>query len=263
MTGSRGKKGMEEVVFRNSLDQRLYGILHRGSTGPGLGATIVLCHGMMSAKEGTKQRAFAKVFEESGFSVLRFDFSFCGESEGSFEEITFAQEVDDLRAAVDWVRGKGGDPVGLLGSSMGGAVALLYASGDPSIHAVVTLAAVGVPGRIADRMEDLKRKTQEWKDEGYRLGAEGEPGEAFYEDARRQDVLAAAGRVSAPLLVMHGEEDEVVPVEDAHAIHANAKGPKELKLLPGGDHRITRPGDLEEVLNTARDWFKKYLHSDP
>jgi len=99
---------MEKVVFRNSLDQRLFGILHRGSSGPGLGATIVLCHGMMSAKEGTKQKAFAQVFEESGFSVLRFDFSFCGESEGRFEEITFAQEVDDLRAAVGWVRERGG-----------------------------------------------------------------------------------------------------------------------------------------------------------
>ena len=108
-------------------------------------------------------------------------------------------------------------------------------------------------------MEDLKRKTQEWKDEGYQLGAEGEPGEKFFEDARRQDVLGAARRISAPLLVLHGGADEVVSVEDAHAIHANAGGPKALKVLPGGDHRFTRPEDLEEVLNAARDWFKKYL----
>jgi len=108
-------------------------------------------------------------------------------------------------------------------------------------------------------MEDLKRKTQEWKDEGYQFGAEGEPGEKFFEDARRQDVLGAARRVSAPLLVLHGGADEVVPVEDARAIHANASGLKSLKVLPGGDHRFTRPEDLEEVLNAARDWFKKYL----
>lgn len=252
---------MERIVFRNSLQQRLVGWLHRGSSGSSLGPTIVLCHGMMSSKEGTKQKAFAQALEEIGLSVLRFDFSFCGESEGRFEEITFAQEVDDLRSAVDWVRSKGGTPVGLLGSSMGGAVAILYASEDPSIEALVTIAAVGRPARIADRMDDLKKKTQEWKDEGYQLGAEGEVGERFFEDARTQDVLAAARSLSVPLLVLHGGGDEVVSVEDAHEIHENAGGPKALRILPGVDHRFTRPGALEEALEAAKDWFQRHLNS--
>lgn len=251
---------MEPAVFRNSLGQRLFGVLHRGSSGSRLGATIVLAHGMMSSKEGTKQRAFAGAFAEKGFSVLRFDFSFCGESEGRFEEITFAQEVDDLRSAVAWVRERGAAPLGLLGSSMGGAVAILYASEEPSVAALVTLAAVGHPARIADRMEDLKRKTQEWKDAGYQLGAEGEPGERFFEDARAQDVLAAVRRLSAPLLVLHGASDEVVPVEDAYAIHASAGGPKALRILPGVDHRFTAPQALEKALQAATEWFEAYLN---
>ena len=154
---------MERIDFRNSLGQRIVGILHRGSSKDGLGRTIILCHGMMSSKEGTKQKAFAHAFEERGFSVLRFDFSFCGESEGKFEEITFAQELDDLRSAVRWVQEQGARPIGLLGSSMGGAVAILHAKEDPSIEALVTLAAVGSPARIADRMDLLQQKTQEWK----------------------------------------------------------------------------------------------------
>ena len=252
---------MEKICFRNSLQQRLFGYLHHGSAGSCLGRTIVLCHGMMSSKEGTKQKAFAQAFERAGFSVLRFDFSFCGESEGRFEEITFAQEVDDLRSAVRWVRQRGGGPVGLLGSSMGGAVAILYASGDPLVEALVTVAAVGLPARIADRMEGLKRKTQEWKEEGYRLGAEGEVGERFFEDARIQDVLGAARGLSVPLLVLHGGADEVVSVEDARAIHANAGGPKALRVLPGVDHRFTRPGALEEALEASKDWFQRHLNS--
>jgi pimeloyl-ACP methyl ester carboxylesterase len=252
---------MDPVVFRNSLGQRLFGVLHRGSSGPRLGSTIVLAHGMMSSKEGTKQRAFAAALAERGFCVLRFDFSFCGESEGRFEEITFAQEVDDLRSAVAWVRERGAGPLGLLGSSMGGAVAILYASQDPSVDALVTLAAVANPAGIADRMEDLKRKTQQWMDAGYQFGAEGEPGERFFEDARAQDVLAAVRRLSAPLLVLHGAADEVVPVEDAYAIHASAGGPKTLKILPGVDHRFTAPQALEEALQTATEWFENYLSS--
>jgi pimeloyl-ACP methyl ester carboxylesterase len=250
---------MEKVVFRNSLGQRISGCLHGGGAGAGLGPTVILCHGMMSSKEGTKQKAFAHAFEESGLSVLRFDFSFCGESEGKFEEITFTQEVDDLRSAVRWVREKGARSIGLLGSSMGGAVAILYASEDPEVAALVTLAAVATPARLADRMDDLKRKTREWKEQGYVLGAEGEPGERFAEDARRQDVLGAARGLSAPLLVLHGSADEVVSVEDAHAIHASAGGGKTLKILPGVDHRFTQPGALEEALDLARAWFQKHL----
>ncbi len=250
---------MEKVVFRNSLGQRMFGCLHGGAAGAGLGRTVILCHGMMSSKEGTKQRAFAQAFEESGFSVLRFDFSFCGESEGRFEEITFTQEVDDLRCAVRWVRERGARSIGLLGSSMGGAVAILYASGDPEVAALVTLAAVATPARLADRMDDLKRKTRAWKEEGYLLGAEGEPGEQFTEDARRQDVLGAARGLSAPLLVLHGGADEVVCVEDAYAIHASAGSPKALKILPDVDHRFTKPGALEEALDLARAWFQKHL----
>jgi pimeloyl-ACP methyl ester carboxylesterase len=257
----RGRKKMEKVVFRNSLGQRIVGILHGPGSGPGLGPTIILCHGMMSAKEGTKQKAFARAFEESGFSALRFDFSFCGESEGRFEEITFAQEVDDLRHAVLWVRARGATSIGLLGSSMGGAVAILYAREDPLIKALVTLAAVGTPARIAERMGDLKHKTQEWKDQGYHLGAEGEPGEAFFRDAREQDVVGAARSLSVPLLVMHGEADEVVPVEDAYAIHENAGGSKKLRVLPGVDHRFTHHGALDEALVLAKDWFHRYLDS--
>jgi pimeloyl-ACP methyl ester carboxylesterase len=253
---------MENVAFQNSLNQRLVGVLQPGTPGSArLGPTIVLCHGMMSAKEGTKQKAFARTLQKSGFSVLRFDFSVCGESEGRFEEITFAQEVDDLRSAVAWVRQRDAGPIGLVGSSMGGAVAILYASRDPGVKALVTLAAVGNPARLADRMEDLKRMTLEWKAQGFQLGAEGEPGERFFEDAKKQDVLRAARLLTMPLLVMHGDEDEVVPVEDAFAIHTNAGGPKALKILPGVDHRFTDPKALEEAMLAATDWFKRHLTS--
>jgi len=251
---------MERIEFFNSLQQKMIGCLHRGpSSGQGVGPTVLLCHGMMSSKDGRKQVPFARALNESGFSVLRFDFSFCGESEGRFEEITFSQEVDDLASAVDWVKQQGGGPLGLLGSSMGGAVAVLYAKGDPAIRALVTLAAVARPGRLAHGMEELKRKLEEWKEEGHQFGAEGEVGEAFFEDAKIQDIPAAVAACKAPILILHGESDEVVPVEEARLLYEHARSPRDLFIFPGADHRFVRDQDLQEAIRVTKEWFEKYL----
>ncbi len=260
---TRGGAGaVERVTFFNSLGQRLAGRLHTARALAGsLGPTVVLAHGMLSTKDGTKQVALARVLSELGFSVLRFDFSFVGESEGRFEEITFSQEVDDLRSAVAWVRGLGGGPVGLLGSSMGGAVAILYASTNPEIKALVTVAAVARPERLAGQMGELRAHVARWKAEGAAFGAEGEVGPKFFEDARKQDVLAAVGAVSAPVLILHGGRDEVVPVEEAYALAERACGEKCLRILRDADHRFSKEEDLRELVAASADWFARHLRS--
>jgi alpha-beta hydrolase superfamily lysophospholipase len=250
----------EQIVFENSLGQRLAGLLHRPArAGAALGPTVILCHGMMSAKEGRKQVEFAEALEGCGYAVLRFDFSFCGESEGNFKEITFTQEVDDLAGAVRWVREQGGGPLGLLGSSMGGAVAVLYGRRDPAVQALVTLAAVAYPQRLVDRMAELKKKMDAWREEGHLFGAEGDVGEAFFQDAKGQDVPGAIRGMDTPVLIMHGALDDVVSVDDAHALHDNARGPKRLKIFPKADHRFIREEDLEDAVSETLDWFRTYL----
>jgi pimeloyl-ACP methyl ester carboxylesterase len=255
----RRSMGMQKVTLHNSLGQRLVGCLHPCPGRGDLGPTVILCHGMMSSKDGRKQTALAEALAESGFAVLRFDFSFCGESGGRFEEITFSQEVDDLQCVVEWVRGKGAGPIGLVGSSMGAAVAILYAGKDPGVKALVALAAVARPGRLAEDIDGLRNKMAQWRAEGAEFGAEGEVGEQFFEDARRQDVLGVLERITTPILILHGAQDEAVPVEEAFALYEKASGQKRLKVLPESDHRFTRAEDLLEVIEATREWFRNHL----
>ena len=252
---------MEKVWFKNSLGQNLAGCVHKVQGRKEMGPTVVLCHGMMSSKEGRKQTALADDLCVNGFSVLRFDFSFCGESEGQFGEITFKQEIDDLAHAVKWVQRNGAYPIGLVGSSMGGAVAVLYSQHDPAIKTLVAIAAVAHPLRIARQIEALEDHVVRWKEEGYQLGAEGSVGPGFLEDAQHQDVITAVSKIKAPLLILHGGEDEIVPVEEAQDLFDNASGIRELKIIAGADHRFTRQEDLEWLLAATRDWFKKHLSS--
>lgn len=253
---------METVAFVNSLGQRISGRLHRGDAGDGaLGPTVVLCHGMMSSKEGRKQIVFARALETAGFSVLRFDFSFCGESGGKFEEITFSQEVDDLAAAVLWVKERGAAPLGLLGSSMGGAVAILYGGRDASVKAMVTMAAVARPQRLAASHAFLRKKIGEWQEAGYRLGAEGEVGPKFFEDVGKHDVPGAMERLALAVLILHGAADEIVPVEEAYELFEKARGPRELRVFPDADHRFTGDEVLQEAVLLTVGWFNRFLRS--
>ena len=142
---------------------------------------------------------------------------------------------------------------------MGGAVALLYAKGDPAVRAVVTLAAVARPGRLADEMEVLKRKLEQWKEEGHHFGAEGDVGETFFEDARIQDIPGAVKACPAPVLILHGALDEVVPVDEARLLYENAPEPRDLVIFPGADHRFVRDQDLQEAIRATKNWFEKYL----
>ena len=133
----------ERVAFASRRGNRLVGVVHTaaGEGAAGSPAGVILCHGMESTKDGAKQRLLGERLSRAGMSVLRFDFSYVGESEGEFADLTFRGEVDDLVGAWNFFGTRVGGPIGLLGSSMGGAVALLFAAEEPRVRALATIAA--------------------------------------------------------------------------------------------------------------------------
>jgi len=218
---------------------------------------VVLCHGMESTKEGTKHTALAARLDTLGYASLRFDFSYVGESEGRFEDLTISGEVDDLAGACGFLRGRGAGDLALVGSSLGGTVALLYAAADPAVRALVTIAAVSQPLGIIERLGPARAEA--WRRAGYREEATGRLKRDFLDDLPRHDVLAAARRLRAATLVTHGEADDVVPVADAYALHAALPPPKALHVTPGCDHRYSDPAHLAALLDDALAWIRGHL----
>lgn len=242
----------ERVEFASRRGNLLVGDLHRN--GAELGDTLVLCHGMESTRGGTKQTAIVERFLPKGVSVFRFDFSFVGESDGKFEDMTIGGEVDDALGALDFIREFEPGRIVLVGSSLGGAVALLTASqaGD-AVAAVATIAAVADSALFTSEM--TAAEVDAWRRTGRRQWREGFMKSTFLEDAERTDILAAVAAIEAPLLVMHGEADGVVPPEHARAIEAAASGPVTLKMFPGVSHRFEEPDALEGLLVTLERWL--------
>ena len=247
------------VTLTSRSGTRLAGLLQIPRPDADLARTpvVVLCHGMESTKEGTKHQALARRLDARGYASLRFDFSYVGESGGRFEDLTIGGEVDDLAGACAFLRGRGVDALGIVGSSLGGTVALLHAAGDPGVRALVTIAAVSRPADILHRLG--ADRVARWREAGYRQEATGRLGRGFLDDLPRHDVLAAARGLRAATLVAHGEADDVVPVADAYALYAELPAPKALDVTPGCDHRYADPAHLAALLDRTIGWITTHL----
>ncbi len=247
----------QQVTFGNGRGERLAGVLHSpGHTANGLG--VLLCHGMESSKESLKLIHLGESLSRAGFTVLRFDFAGAGDSSGKFESITCTRQVADLGAAHELLKQHGLTRVGIMGSSMGGTTALVYAGAEEGVDALVTLAAPIDPRQLIER--DFPPKAMAlWRAQGFiefngrRLNAD------FLEEAMTIDVAEAVARITCPVLVIHGDGDATVPVAQAHALHAALSGEKGLCILPGADHRFTREEDRDTALALTEEWMARHL----
>ncbi len=99
---------------------------------------VVFAHGWASSKVSPRNREIGEALVESGIAVLLFDFTGHGESEGQADATGFRAQCDDLSDAIDWVVARGDfGPIGVAGSSSGGAVALAVAARDDRVRALV------------------------------------------------------------------------------------------------------------------------------
>ncbi|MFQ5914172.1 MAG: alpha/beta hydrolase [Nitrospinota bacterium] len=257
----------ERVQFQNLKGQEIAGYLDSPAPGEkparrfesGGPPGVLVCHGMLSNKDSRKHQRFAQQLTAHGFLVLRFDFSFVGDSGGKLEEMTFTGEVEDLQSAVSFMRTRTGGPIGLIGSSMGSAVGVLYAAQDPGVDALVLMASLARPGN--HNPEEAAR----FQAQGYIETPLGKIGLGLLEDARRQDVLGAIAKIQAPVLLIHGERDELIAVKEAMDLFCAAGaagaggGKKSIHIIGDADHRFSREEHVEECARLIVDWFRRHL----
>lgn len=252
--GIVGPMTVERVSFENGRGLVLSGVVHRPEAWDEGGRSVVVCHGLLSAKDSPKHTQLCVRLAQRGLMTLRFDFAGRGESGGSMRELTVSGEVEDLTAAVNLVRERGAGSVSLVGSSLGGAVAVLYAGKCSGVASMAVLAPVSRPGALfRERLSG--EEMEEWKRSGV-LRHEGEEiGYGFYEDAIGHDVLAAAGRIRCPALFIHGSGDDVVPLRSSRDLHDMVAGRRKLDVIDGADHRFSDPAHMRQALGLVIGWI--------
>ncbi|MCX7621013.1 MAG: alpha/beta fold hydrolase [Acidimicrobiales bacterium] len=230
---------MEKLFVSDGIE--LAGHLARPRVGPGkLTPGLVICHGFPSSVEGGRLSAHSfpelaeRIANELGWSVLVFTFRGCGDSAGDF---SLRGWLRDVLAAVAYLRGvEGVAGVWVAGFGTGGALAICAAALDSEIRGV---AAIAAPADFDDWATHPRRLLQHARDMGI-ISSESFP-PSFEQWARELKEIRAIACVQQmedrPLLVMHGSEDEAVPVFDARVI-ADAHGLADLRIIEGGAHQL-------------------------
>ena len=224
---------------------------------PGHAPTTVFLPGFRSDMQGAKALAVESWCRARGAACLRLDYSGHGASEGAFTDGTIGQWTADALHLIDHAT-KG--PLILVGSSMGGWIALLLALARPArVAGLIGIAAAPdfTETLMWDAMMPPERATL-LRDGVLMLPSEyGDPTPVtldLIQDGRRHLLLHAPIPVRCPVRLLHGQRDPDVPWETALRT-AERIEPQDVQvtLVKDGDHRLSRPEDLATLqrLHTA------------
>jgi len=223
---------------------RLAAVVHLPAKAPT--GVVVCCHGLVSSKESAKFIALGEDLSRAGLTAVRFDFSGCGESEFPPEKSLLEARMLDLAAVLQFVRRQtwSNGPISLLGSSLGGFLSLLTAAGEgEGIRSVVCWATPFSLARIRKAIEDAGPADNP-------LGPEMELG-----SPDNLDSLPPIPRV----LILHGQEDELVPWMQAVSIYRKVGEPGKLMLMRTADHQIIDPSWRQMAMKLSVNWLLEQM----
>lgn len=219
---------------------------------PGAGPAFLFLPGYASDMAGGKAMALDAWAAASGRAMLRFDYAGCGASEGAFEAQTLASWRDDALLMLDWLTE---GPVVLVGSSMGGWLALLVALARPKrVAALVGIAAA--PdftdwGYGEEERAVLRRDGRLLQPNPY--GPEPTvTTRAFWESGQENLLLGGEIAIDCPVRLLHGQADGDVPSSVALRLaEALRSADVQMILVKDGDHRLSRDADLALLVATV------------
>jgi pimeloyl-ACP methyl ester carboxylesterase len=245
-------------VFADRHGHRISAVLDRSGSATSTG--VVLCHGLFGFKDSVTNRALSRLLNERGLTTLRFDFFGHGGSEGTLQDLLLTTLIGQTEAALDVLRAQGIAKAGLLGSSFGGLVALLVAARLRSLKAL----ALRCP--LADFPELLRQRYGRLAVELWRRVGTVPPSignvpfhSRFYDDCLRYDAYKAAAHVSAPTVIVHGGQDELIPLPQVQRIYDSLATEKHLELIPSADHRFSRQADFSHMTEHLAGWLVRHV----
>jgi uncharacterized protein len=225
--------------------------------------SVIVCHGFKGFAHWAFFPYLGRSLAEAGLNTITFDFSGSGigpdresfTQPDAFAGNTFSKEQDDIENVLDYARrmkiisGK----CGLFGHSRGGGMAIIYTAGHASeVNSLVTWASIGRTNWWTPE------EAMTWRKKGYAEVTNSRTGQVMRIDtdlledvelhgATKLDIAAAAKKVKAPWLIIHGTGDETVASSEAERLHELSPGVSTLRLIKDASHGFGATHPLNEV----------------
>jgi pimeloyl-ACP methyl ester carboxylesterase len=234
--GSAGRQALIELSIPEKFNQKL----------------LVFVHGYMGFKDWGAWNLMKDYFLNIGFGFCKFNLTHNGTTVekpqdfadlDAFSQNRYSYEKNDVISAFNWIQNKvdlSTVSLHLMGHSRGGGIALLCAN-DPRVNSVITLAAIS---SIEKRFDLPSEILENWKKTGVRYVKNGRTHQEMphsieqltdFETHRNElDIRNACLALDKPILILHGNQDESVSIEEGEAIAAWTK--QSLHVIHGANH---------------------------
>jgi alpha-beta hydrolase superfamily lysophospholipase len=217
---------------------------------------VVLVHGIPLSVPNPSDGGYpllASKIAERGHATLTFNMRGTGASEGDFHIGGWYRDIETVMDFVGTSLRDRFEKVFMVGFSAGGALSIEFVARHGGVDG---LAACAAPARFTTLFprEELFVFLEVAKEVGIIRRFDFPPSpDGFYKELEDNAAIDYVGRVNpVPLLLIHGDADTMVPVSDAHQLAEAAGEPKELVVLPAGEHQLRHD---ERTLDTIFGWL--------
>jgi pimeloyl-ACP methyl ester carboxylesterase len=229
---------------------------------------VVFVHGFTSNRiEVPSFVGMSRLLQDNGIASVRFDLSGHGESDGDFFDVTITGEIAETCAVVAAVRSMDFvDPerVALVGMSMGGVVAGIAAAELPDIRALCLWSPAAVaPFEVGGGYLKGRNLDAEFAAKGYFDAGGHRMSPALARDIAELDVYGRSAGYAGPVRIIHGDIDDIAPVEYARRYLEHYRGAAELEVVPGADHGWSSVPHRSRLHRSTLEFLDEHLRRRP
>ena len=248
---------IKKVSFKSARNQTLAGVLHLPEKVKGC---AIFAHCFSCSKDLHASRAIAQALALRGIAILRFDFTGLGQSDAHGETMaSFALHLEDINAAAQFLKDVHGFNVdALVGHSLGGAAVLHAASRLKGLRALATIGAPHSPAHVTHLFDENALKEKGELDvtlagRHFKLGAD------FLDALDAHDGDSHLAEVRVPTLLLHSENDAIVPYDQALALQKDIGSNASLVNLHDVDHLVSESQDARYVAELIATFVERRL----